>query len=59
MSIEAMVKEAMEFGVKLALTQQIQDIAMKETRAALLEREQELTALIRAGVRAAIEDMLK
>lgn len=59
MNIDAQLKEAVEEGIGMAMTDTVQNIVIKETRRALLQHEDEITEWIRTAVRAALEEAFK
>ena len=59
MSIEMILRNAVQEGIGMALTDEVQDIVAKETRRALREHEEEITQWIRTAVRTALEEALK
>jgi hypothetical protein len=58
MSLETILKEAVKDGVSATIAAEIQDIVATETRRALRAHEDELTAMVRSVVGAAIAEML-
>ena len=59
MSIEIILRDAVQEGIGMALTEEVQDIVVKETRRALREHEEEITQWIRTAVRTALEEALR
>jgi hypothetical protein len=57
-ALKNLVKEAVEGAVGSTIAGEVQEIVAKETRRALRERKDELTALVRAVVASAIAEML-
>ena len=58
MALESILKEAVKGAVGATIAEEVQEIVAKETRRALREREDELTALVRTAVASAIAEML-
>jgi hypothetical protein len=58
-SIEIILRDAVQEGIGMALTEEVQDIVVKETRRALREHEEEITQWIRTAVRTALEEALR
>jgi hypothetical protein len=58
MALENILKEAVKGAVGSTIAEEVQEIVAKETRRALREREDELTALVRTAVASAIAEML-
>ena len=58
MALENILKEAVKGAVGATIAEEVQEIVAKETRRALREREDELTALVRTAVASAIAEML-
>ena len=58
MSLDDLLKDAVRRGVENALANDLQDLVAKETRRALRNHEDQLTAIVRAAVADAIETLL-
>lgn len=58
MTLENIVKDAIKEAVSATIVADVRDIVAKETRRALREREDELTAFIRDAVASAIGELL-
>ena len=50
MALENILKEAVKGAVGATIAEEVQEIVAEETRRALREREDELTALVRTAV---------
>ena len=55
---ETIIRDAAREGVGHAIANEVREIVAKETRRALQEREDKLTALIRDAIKAALTEAL-
>jgi hypothetical protein len=57
-TIDNILKTAIKAGIEGALADDLQEMVAKETRRALRDHEEQLTALVRAAVHEAISELL-